>query len=379
MTQTGDVVSERTWLGVFVGALVALVGGSLAFPATVYRGFLWKYFWGPVYSDAHNARCAVLDAAGTIELYGSDSACQGAADAGSVAYTGYTLVSEVGYIITLVFMVIGVLLLISRLGIGEDRELFFALVPFMLFGGAFRVVEDAFDTVPEGVETAITYPLNTLLISPIIYVTVFVITLAALLVSMALEREGIVDDTYNALATIGLGVLGATVAYLFYIALTLEYVSFYPGILVVDLVGATVIAVVVYKLVDVYKPEINAGTGYIGLVVIWAHAVDGVANVIAADWATAFGVPFLYGAKHPANQIIINLTETFLPSSLATALGTSWPFLLVKVVVAVGIVWLFDERIMEDSRRYALLLLIAAVAVGLGPGTRDMLRVTFAI
>jgi uncharacterized membrane protein len=34
---------------------------------------------------------------------------------------------------------------------------------------------------------------------------------------------------------------------------------------------------------------------------------------------------------------------------------------------------------MEEKVRFALLLLIAAFAVGLGPGTRDILRVTLAI
>jgi uncharacterized membrane protein len=40
---------------------------------------------------------------------------------------------------------------------------------------------------------------------------------------------------------------------------------------------------------------------------------------------------------------------------------------------------LFDEKFMEDSPRFAILLLGAVVAVGLGPGTRDMIRVALAI
>ena len=59
--------------------------------------------------------------------------------------------------------------------------------------------------------------------------------------------------------------------------------------------------------------------------------------------------------------------------------GTAWPFLLVKIVAALAVVWVFDEQIFEESPRYAILLLIAIVAVGLGPGTRDMLRATFGI
>ncbi len=60
-------------------------------------------------------------------------------------------------------------------------------------------------------------------------------------------------------------------------------------------------------------------------------------------------------------------------------IGTAWPFLFVKIAAALAVVWVFDEQIFEESPRYAILLLIAIVAVGLGPGTRDMLRATFGI
>ncbi|PSP52096.1 hypothetical protein BRC60_01005, partial [Halobacteriales archaeon QH_1_68_42] len=117
-----------------------------------------------------------------------------------------------------------------------------------------------------------------------------------------------------------------------------------------------------------------------GLVVLWAHAIDGVANVVAADWLPALGHPIdSYSAKHVINRLIIDVTRTVQPAELSAAIGTSWPFLVVKLAVAVAIVWLFNETIFEESPRYAVLLLVAASAVGLGPGTRDILRVTFAI
>jgi len=51
----------------------------------------------------------------------------------------------------------------------------------------------------------------------------------------------------------------------------------------------------------------------------------------------------------------------------------------VKMVVASLVLWLFTDEFMEESPRYSLLLLVAVTAVGLGPGTRDMVRVTFGI
>jgi len=39
----------------------------------------------------------------------------------------------------------------------------------------------------------------------------------------------------------------------------------------------------------------------------------------------------------------------------------------------------FNGEMFEESPRYTLLLLITVLAVGLGPGSRDMLRATFGI
>jgi uncharacterized membrane protein len=378
--ETEEVLSERTWLGGALALVGGLVVGSLALPELVYDRFVWQYFWGPIYSDANNAVCAVKDS-GSVELLGSTAACRAAAETGVVAYTGYTTVSTVGYMVILLFAILGVLHLLDRIEVGEDRRLVVALLPFMLFGGALRVVEDVTDSaVRAGVEPILTYPLNTLFISPIIYVTVFLVTLVAVLASLRLGSADVVRNRYRALGGIGAAALGVTLAYLFWVAFTTDYVDFYPQVLVVDMGLASVLAYALYVGADRYDPEINRGTAAAGLVVLWAHAIDGVANVIAADWLPALGHPIdSYSAKHVINRLIIDVTRTVQPAELSAAIGTSWPFLVVKLAVAVAIVWLFNETIFEESPRYAVLLLVAASAVGLGPGTRDILRVTFAI
>jgi uncharacterized membrane protein len=376
--ESEQVLSERNWLAAFVALVGAIVGGSVVATERVYDRFIWQYFWGPIYSDANNARCAISTSDG-VELYQTAANCRAAT--GIVAETGYSTVSTVGYMVVLIFMIAGVYLLLDRLDVGSDKRLFYSLVPFMLFGGALRVVEDATDAaVTAGVEPVLTYPVNVLFISPVIYVTVFLITLAALLTSMWLESQDVGTDRYTAMAGVGVAALAVTVAYLVVVSVQREYVEFYPQILVVDLGLASVLAYGLYVAADRYNPEINAATGAIGLGTLWAHAVDGVANVVAADWLPELGHPSPgYGAKHVANRAIIGITETLQPAAVSAAVGTSWPFLFVKLAVALGIVWLFDKRIFEESPRYAVLLLVAAAAVGLGPGTRDMLRVTFAI
>ncbi|WP_227354466.1 DUF63 family protein [Haladaptatus salinisoli] len=368
--------NERAWAGAVAAAVVALVGGALVFPKRVYDGFIWHYFWGPVVADAKGASCAVRQG-GTTRFLDDATACATAPE--PVAVPGYTLVSEVGYAVTLIVALLGVVFLLRRLDVGRNRGLFYALFPFMLFGGALRVVEDANDALREVGAEAIPFPWNTLIISPIIYFTVFFVTLGALVASVWLARRDVFENYERPLAGIGTLVLVATMGYLFFLAFTTRRVGFYPQVTVVVLVGATLVTAVVWKGIDRYAPEINAGTGFIGAVVIWGHSVDGVANVAVLDWAGALGLKGEYGAKHPVNAAIIDVTSAVLPESVTAVIGTAWPFLLVKIVAALAVVWVFDEQIFEESPRYAILLLVAILAVGLGPGTRDMLRATFGI
>jgi len=368
----------RLWVASFVAIVAGTAAAAVAMPTRVWDRFLWHFFWGPVYADAKSASCAVMTDSGPEPLY---QGCEAAVASGRVvAEPGYTIVSEVGYMLILVYMLVGVYLLLERLDIAEDPNLYFAFVPFMLLGGALRVVEDGTDrAVDVGMEPLVQYPLSSLIISPVIYGTVFLMTLVSLLACLELDRRGVVDSYYRATAGVGVALVAFTLAYLTAGALTTGYSTLYPSVLVSTVAIASGLSYGLYWLFANYAPEVNSGTGYIGLLVIWGHAIDGVANVLLADWLDLLNVPLTYYPKHPANAFIISTTEALQPAGLTAAIGSSWPFLFVKLAVASLVVWLFNEEFLDESPRYALLLLIAVTAVGLGPGTRDMLRATFGI
>jgi uncharacterized membrane protein len=367
----------RAWLATFVAGVAVLVVGALAFPRQVYDGFLWRYFWGPVDADAHGAVCAVRSGGTTERLY-SRAACRGAE--GIVVEPGYTTVSTVSYAVVLVFMLIGVLLLLRRLDVEMSPRFYFALFPFMLLGGALRVVEDVNATfVRENLGTLIPYPPVALIISPFIYFSMFAITLAALVGSIYLARRGVVDEWEPLLGTFGAAALAVTVGFLLYVSATSEVVGFYPSVAVITLTLATAIAAAFWWASERFAPYINEGTGRMGVLVVWGHAVDGVANVLSLDWTGALGLPRSYTSKHVINAATVRVTEAVQPAWLSETVGTAWPFLLLKVGAAVAVVWVFDREIFEESPQYAYVLLIAVLAVGLGPGTRDFLRATFGI
>lgn len=368
---------ERAWLATVGAIATVLAVGAVLLPNLVYDRFLWQYFWGPVVADAHGAVCAVKSASG-VELLGSTSACSAAGPI--VAYPGYTLVSEVGYAVTLIFALVGVVFLLRRLDLGTDREFFFALVPYMFLGGALRVVEDAGIAASRaGAEPLVSFPWSAAIISPFIYFAMFGFTLVALLVSVRLASTGRTDGYQRPLASIGAAALVAVLGYLLWLGVTTTYVGIFPQIAVVVLVATTAIVAVLWVGLERYWPVVNAGTGTMGLVVLWAHVLDGVANVVGIDWGAELGLP--YGdlvPKHPVNAALIRVGEQF-PTALTDVIGTAWPFLVVKVVAAVFVLYIFDDSLFEDSPRFGILLLIGIVAVGLGPGTRDMLRATFGI
>ena len=375
-----DADPEQLWLGV-VGTLIAvLVAGVVFAREVVYDRFIWQYFWGPVAADGNGAQCAVIRN-GDVSYLFSTAECAAAERAGEiVAYPGYTLVSEVGYVLVLLLALIGVYFLLRRLNIGDSRSLFYALFPFMLFGGALRTVEDAgIAALAAGSEPLIGFPVSALIISPFIYVTVFVMTLAAVGVGVTLERRGVVDAYEYPVAAIGTLLVAGSVGYLTSLAVTTTYVSLRPQVLAVVVIGATLSAVATWLLIERFAPAINAGTGLMGLVLLWGHSIDGVANVVGLDWMPALGAGPNLVPKHPVNAAVVDITGAVLPASVLAVTGDTWPFLLLKLAAATFVIWVFEPDLLEESPRYSILLLIAVLAVGLGPGTRDVLRATFGV
>ncbi|MDR9382602.1 MAG: DUF63 family protein, partial [Natronomonas sp.] len=271
-------------------------------------------------------------------------------------------------------------LLLRRLNVRLTPQFYVALLPYMLLGGALRVVEDtnvAFLRADAGM--LLPYPPVALIISPFIYFVMFAFTLAALVFVFLLSRRGVLDEYEPSLAAIGAVSLSATIGWLLYISATSEIVDFVPAVTIITLCGATLIAAVFWWASNRYAPVINEGTGYIGALIVWGHSVDGIANVLSLDWTDALGVGVTYSSKHVVNEATVRITESLQPAWLSEAIGTAWPFLLIKVAAAIFVVWVFNDEIFDDSPRYAYLLLIAILAVGLGPGTRDMIRATLAI
>ncbi|MFB6267049.1 MAG: DUF63 family protein [Halodesulfurarchaeum sp.] len=122
----------------------------------------------------------------------------------------------------------------------------------------------------------------------------------------------------------------------------------------------------VWRVFAASRPEAAAVLGRVGLLAVVGHALDGVSTAVGVD---VFG----YGEQTPLSRLIMDLAGS-LPT--APLLGVGWLFVLVKVAVALLVVWLLAGYVREEpTPGYALLTIV--IAVGLGPGVHNL--VLFAV
>ncbi len=111
--------------------------------------------------------------------------------------------------------------------------------------------------------------------------------------------------------------------------------------------------------------EVSAA-GTVGVLAVFGHTLDGISTAVGYDLLG-------FGEQTPLSRLIIE-AGAVLPT--AELLGAAWLFALVKVLLGVAIVAVFETYVREEpTEGYLLLGLI--VAVGLGPGFHNL--VLFAI
>lgn len=114
-----------------------------------------------------------------------------------------------------------------------------------------------------------------------------------------------------------------------------------------------------------WRPDIHI-TGTVGGLAVFAHALDGI--------STAVGTSQLgFGERTPLSRILLELNG--LPA--VPILGEGWLFVLVKLAVASGVVWLFTSYIQEAPAEGYLLLGFVS-AVGIGPAAHNLLLFSIA-
>ena len=143
--------SSSWWIVYLTGPVLVTLLAVVLFPRIVYDQFIWQYLWGPVVADATD---------GPVIRNGV------------AAVPGYTLVNTLVYLGIVGYSLFGLRELFETLDLELDNRLAFALVPFLLAGGAMRAFADA--SVLGGYEV--------LFITPPIYAVVAGVAIGAIVV-----------------------------------------------------------------------------------------------------------------------------------------------------------------------------------------------------
>lgn len=317
------------WLLAFFLPITVVALGALVRPELFYDRFVWQHLYGPIVADSIREPSV--------------------ARAGVEASPGYTVTSTAVYAYYLLLSVVGIVELLERYDIGNSPEFFYALVPFGFVGGALRVVEDVGTFQP---------PVSFFFISPLIYVTMAAFTAAVFVIALRLESQGRYDSYWKPLAAAG------TIAFTVLALYILVQGFLDPPVFATVPIGAVVLATaswaVIWFVVKFNFPSIIEPTGKMGAVVLWGHMLDAASTAVGVEY-------FGYGEKQPVVDAIITTT------------GTAYSFILIKAAVIVAILWAFDEKFFEDYERLPYLLLVAILAVGLGPGVRNTLRIMIGV
>jgi uncharacterized membrane protein len=234
----------------------------------------------------------------------------------------------------------------ADIGFKFDQKFILATVPYVILGGLVRVIEDT---------GMITSDWRFLLITPLIYFTLFAFTLGMLFLSRYLTLRGITDSfiTFYAFA----GIIAVVIASLILLAWSTTHNGVDLFILaIIPLMGitATVIvwAVMRYMLAWTYVND------PLYLTLLFGQLLDAS--------ATSYGIDF-----HPHIQYV---EQHVVGSALIAMTGTAFVMFPLKLLVLFPAVYVMQMYRKEANPAFWHLVLLAMMVVGFAPGVRDMVR-----
>ncbi len=227
-----------------------------------------------------------------------------------------------------------------------------ALLPWMAAGGALHVLY---------VQQIVNDPLRHLLGTPAVYALTAILAGVSWLVA---RRKPVGNAVPRPVPVVlgGLGVITLALPTLVIVGTALDRGTFAPGWSIVAVVGSVVLTAVVWFALVRGLPAVAETTGVVGLSLVFAHVLDAVSTTVGVDVLGA-------GERSPLPRLIMDVAAS-LPT--ADLIGAGWAFIVVKLVISIGLLWIFEPFVSEEPRQ-ANLLLAALAAVGLGPGVHNLL------
>ncbi|KUG20711.1 MAG: DUF63 family protein [Methanomicrobiaceae archaeon] len=257
----------------------------------------------------------------------------------------YTLVDTLTYALILIVSVYAVYRWLRRSGIAIDASFIAATLPYVVFGGLLRVVEDT------GV---IASPLRYLLITPLIFFVILLCAVVFLVAGRLLEKRGAVSR--YSLVYGGGGAALCVLAGAVLVAFGLQETQIHIGVLAVIL-GMAAASTCAVRVFAVRGLKWGYASDPLYALLIFGHMLDAS--------ATSYGIdihPLGYVEQHVVGGHLIDLT------------GTAFSMFLLKLAVIIPGIYILEAYRREGNLELWHLILLAMIVVGLAPGIRGMVR-----
>ena len=257
----------------------------------------------------------------------------------------YTLVDTLTYALILIVAVYLLYRGLRRYRIAVDDELVLATLPFVVLGGLLRVVEDT---------GMITSDLRFLLITPLIFFTIFAVAAVALFAGKLAENAGLVSRYSRVYG--GAGIVACLLAGAALVWFGLAETTIALDVLVTILALALVSSLAFWAFL-VYVLKWDYASNILYKLLIFGHMLDAS--------ATSYGIDI-----HPVHYV----EQHVVGSSLIELTGTAFSMFLLKIAVLVPAIYVLEMYRREGNPELWHLILLAMIVVGMAPGIRDLVR-----
>jgi uncharacterized membrane protein len=249
--------------------------------------------------------------------------------------SGYNIYNTIAYAIVLVFAAFITFKLIKKMKIKIDNDFAIGIIPYVVLGGLLRALEDA-------------GTFNTFwLITPLIYVTIFIIAFIALFGSKLIEMK--TKYKYHKIWF----AIGMAVVLVFTAQLKITNVKGMALIIGITLMWAALL-IILKKISS--KTKASSFFSWENTALLGVHMFDATTTFVALSF-------FPYFEQH------------VLPSFLIELFGPAVMFVLKFAVISAAL-YLLDKEAKNEQNKFVKIIVLI---LGLAPGLRNALRLIMGV
>ncbi len=256
--------------------------------------------------------------------------------------TGYNIINTATFGIILIATAFVIYKILKKLRIKIDRSFLIGVIPFVAMGGIFRAWEDF------GEASGATR--NFLFVSPLIYVTIFLVAFISLLAVVAASRVMKNKFRYYKLWF----AIGAVIDIAVLSQLRFANSFAFAAVLAIAAAWIVLFAIVKFAAKKRFK-KLNDFLSAENMFIILVHLFDAATTFVALQYLGYF-------------------EQHVLPGFLIGLAG-AWTMFLLKIVVVPIVLYAFDRELKDPKEvEKRTFLKLVVLILGLGPGLRNWLR-----